>query len=287
MKRALEGHSPKFICQVAPDDEVKVKYGGTNGEVYGEVAATRLLWALGFGADRMYPVRVVCHNCPEMFGGTRRENGDALFDPAVIERKMPGHDLVIGAEGWAWNELDLVSEEAGGAPRAQRDALKLLAVMMQHTDSKAPQQRLVCLDADRAEGAMCAKPFMMINDVGLTFGTANRMNTNAKGSVNLSGWSKVPIWKDADRCIGNLPKSFTGTLENPVISEQGRAFLADLLMQLSDAQITDLFEVARVDLRPRTPGNGRSGYPSVAEWVNAFKQKRAEIASRRCASAPV
>jgi hypothetical protein len=58
-------------------------------------------------------------------------------------------------------------------------------------------------------------------------------------------------------------------------------------MQLSDAQITDLFEVARVDLRPRTPGKGQSGYPTVAEWVDAFKQKRAEIASRRCASAPV
>ena len=54
--KQLEGRSPKFACEVAPGDEVKVKFGGTNGEVYGEVLATRLLWALGFGADRMYPV---------------------------------------------------------------------------------------------------------------------------------------------------------------------------------------------------------------------------------------
>src|SRR4029450_11403660 len=49
--KKLDGNSPKFACRIGADDEVKVKYGGTNGEVYGEVLATRLLWALGFGAD--------------------------------------------------------------------------------------------------------------------------------------------------------------------------------------------------------------------------------------------
>ena len=57
------GKTPKFWCRVSADDEVKVKYGADNGEVYAEVAATRLLWALGFGADGMYPVKVVCRGC--------------------------------------------------------------------------------------------------------------------------------------------------------------------------------------------------------------------------------
>src|SRR5262245_3766203 len=52
-EKQLEGRSPKFACMIGSDDEVKVKFGGANGEVYGEVLATRLLWALGFGADRM------------------------------------------------------------------------------------------------------------------------------------------------------------------------------------------------------------------------------------------
>jgi len=216
-------------------------------------------------------VRVVCHDCPANFGGTTRVDGNSVFDPAVIERKMAGQDLEIGGEGWSWNELDLIDEDAGGATRAHRDALKLLAVMLQHTDSKPQQQRLVCLDAERQKDAPCGHPFMMINDVGLTFGQANRFNSNARGSVNLSAWSKIPVWKDANRCIGNLPRSFTGTLENPVISEEGRAFLSRLLMQLSDDQLTSLFEVARVDLRPRTPDSGRSGFPTVSEWVDAFK----------------
>ena len=42
------GKTPKFWCRISADDEVKVKYGEQNGEVYAEVAATRLLWVLGF-----------------------------------------------------------------------------------------------------------------------------------------------------------------------------------------------------------------------------------------------
>lgn len=38
------GQSPKFACRIGDGDPFKVKYGATNGEVYGEVLATRLLW---------------------------------------------------------------------------------------------------------------------------------------------------------------------------------------------------------------------------------------------------
>jgi hypothetical protein len=37
------------------------------------------------------------------------------------------------------------------------------------------------------------------------------------------------------------------------ISEEGRLFLAGLLTPLSDQQLRDLFEAARVNLRPRAP----------------------------------
>src|SRR5947207_965130 len=47
----FSGNTPKFACAIAPDDHLKVRYGRENGEVYAFVAATRLLWALGFGAD--------------------------------------------------------------------------------------------------------------------------------------------------------------------------------------------------------------------------------------------
>jgi hypothetical protein len=282
LNKELSGRSPKFACMAKGDDELKVKYGFTNGEVYGEVLASRLLWALGFGADHMYSVKVICRGCPETFGGIVRENGDRVFDPAAIERKMPGAVLT---DAWSWKELDVIDEESGGAPLAHRDALKLMAVFIQHTDTKPEQQRSICLGVDELPpGADCQKPFMFMQDVGVTYGRANAFNENPTGSVNLAGWSTTPVWKTATGpCVGNLPKSFTGTLDEPVISEQGRQFLAGLLQQLTDAQIRDLFEAARVTLRVREPGNPLSGFATSEEWVSAFKAKRAEIMNRRCA----
>ena len=292
MPKQLAGGSPKFAC-LAGDDELKVKFsapatgfiaGQSNAEVFAEVAATRLLWALGFGADRMYPVRVTCHKCPETLGGIARDNGDRVFDPATIERKMSGHEFEPDSS-WSWTELDEVNEQRGGAPLAHRDALKLLAVFLQHTDTKPQQQRLMCLDErEPAEGptTVCERPFMMTSDLGLTFGKANFRNANGKG-MNYVAWAATPVWKEGTGCVGNLPKSFTGTLNNPVISEAGRAFLARLLMQLSDEQIRALFEVSRVTLRLRDPGSAKSGFATVQEWTDTFKQKRAEIVNRTCA----
>ena len=281
LDKKLSGASPKFACRLPDGDEVKVKYGGANGEVYGEVAASRLMWALGFGADHMYSVRVICRGCPAAVGGVLRANGDRILDPAAIERKMPGDELL--AE-WDWDELDQVDESAGGATRAERDALKLLAVLLQHSDSKPEQQRVMCLDTSRADGGACALPLMMVHDVGVTFGRGNAFNQQPRASVNLAEWATVPIWKNSDGCVGNLSGSFKGTLKNPVISEAGREFLANLLVQLSDEQLRDVFAASRVQLRPRAPESGRSGFPTVDEWVNTFKQKRVEIVERRCPS---
>jgi hypothetical protein len=282
--KKLDGLSPKFVCIVGRDDELKVKFGGNNGEVYGEVLATRLLWALGFGADRMYPVNVICRGCPAEFLGIERANGESRFDPAVIERKVAGTEWPPdGNQGWSWKELDRADGERGGAPRAHRDALKLLAVFLQHSDSKPEQQRVVCAGkAAWPRASTCANPLLMISDVGLTFGRANRANANETAGVNLDAWKQTPVWRSDSTCVGNLPRSFTGTLENPVISEAGRRFLAGLLVQLSDHQLHDLFAVARVQLRLRSPGHVDSGFATVNEWVTAFKDKRAEIVERRC-----
>jgi hypothetical protein len=284
--RPSHGRSPKFACVIAPGDEVKVKYGRENGEVYGEVASTRLLWALGFGADHMYPVQVICRGCPSKLGGAPpRDTKGRLFDVAAVERKMPGHDLMFGGrEGWSWRELDVVDESAGGASRAQRDALKLLAAFIQHTDSKAEQQRIVCLDPHRpGPEAPCGRPFLIIDDLGMTFGRANMFNRDGLSAANFERWSQTEVWKGRDGCVANIPKSATGTLDNPVIGEAGRAFLASLLVELTDAQLRDLFEVARFNLRPRAPNTDEKQPATVAEWVDAFTRKRSAIVDRHCA----
>jgi hypothetical protein len=116
----------------------------------------------------------------------------------------------------------------------------------------------------------------------VTWGRANRWNQQPRGSVNLAEWQTIPVWKTPTGCVGNLSGSFSGTLKDPVISEEGRRFLADRMAQLSDDQLRGMFEAARVHLRARAPEHARSGLATVDEWVMAFKEKRAQIVERRC-----
>lgn len=282
--KKLSGNSPKFSCVLAPGDEVKVKYGNENGEVYAGVASTRLLHALGFGADTYYPVHVDCRGCPANLGGKTTGPNVSHFEVAAIERKMKGKSVAVkNKEGWEWVELNMVDPAAGGASVAQRDALKLLAVFLQHTDNKTEQQRLLCTAAKGADPEPCAQAFMMIHDVGQTFGKANKFNRQPISSVNLENWTSMPIWKDEKQCVGNLSKSFTGNLSNPRISEAGRQFLADLLVQVTDQQLHDLFTVAHFAEGPprmRAP----AGTDTVDAWVQIFKKKRDEIVRVHCPS---
>jgi hypothetical protein len=85
-------------------------------------------------------------------------------------------------------------------------------------------------------------------------------------------------------CVADMRKSFTGTLGDPKISEAGRQFLADLLLQLTDRQLRDLFEVARVERRSRDPNHAGLRPAKVDEWVTAFERKREEIVNHRCKS---
>lgn len=273
----LGGHTRKFSCDLGDNDVVKVRYGDDNGEVEGAVLASRLLWALGFWADRVYPVRVRCEGCSaDPWNDRARARGVRLFDPATIDLKPAGRTIETDKHvGWAWSELNLVDETLGGATKAQRDALTLLAVFMQHGDSKPEQQRLMCLPGGVEDDGECAAPVMLLYDVGNTFGKANAFNKNSAGSVNFQNWAATPVWRSASACVGHLSKSNTGSLGDPLISEEGREFLAGLLVQLTDRQIYDLFSVARVERR------GSHG-ASAEQWAQIFKQKRAEIVNARC-----
>ena len=294
-KKPLTGNTPKFLCELKKDDEVKVKYGETNGEVYAEVAASRLLWALGFKADVMTPTRVTCRNCPadpfavsgvEWDRGIPADVRTRVVHPAIIEREMAGKAIEVkDYEGWAWPELDQIRERGGGATRAQIDALKLIAVFIQHSDSKPDQQELVCADQQRRTDAKgnetCASAWLVIKDLGATFGKATLLNGS---KMRLGDWDGAGLWKEGEKCVGDLPRSLTGSLDNPVIGEAGRQFLARRLTLLRDRQIRDLFTVSRVEQRGEeiTGADGRKRKVTVDDWVRVFKRKRAEIVSARC-----
>jgi len=282
------------------EEPIKVKFGADDNEVYAEVAATRLMWALGYYADAWYPVTVECHGCPENPESGSGKPDTRTYFPATIVRKYPGHKMYEKGkeeEGWSWDELD----KYNGRPTYERDGLKLLAAFMQHSDNKAQQQRLTCdkVHVDEKTNpytTTCGDPVMLVQDVGTTWGSGGLISSNTEAKMNLKNWSNKKVWNKAGsdgapkQCEASLTKSLTahGGLENPKISEEGRRFDAGLMCQLTDQQIQDLFRAARAADMPEWhnhDGSFKAGATEasvVQQWTDAFKKKREQLASARC-----
>ena len=281
----------KFNCMLPGEDKVGVRVG--DGEIYGGVLASHLLWAIGFGSDVSYGIKEMrCTDCPAQ--PTKSHDNIVplmVFENVAIERHFPGKRIVtdVNLEGaWSFKDLDKVDPAQGGATKDQTDALQLLMAFIQHWDSKALNQRFVCLKdgivADENGKASCTKPFLIVNDVGSTFGKGGLMVHFLGGmrpmqalrasKVDLKDWKSRKIFKDAKRCETDMTPYTGGTLKSPVISEGGRKFLSGLLNQLTHDQIRDLFISARIETN--TPK------ATVDEWVDAFEDKVKQINDAHC-----
>jgi hypothetical protein len=266
------GATPKFECTLPDGTQVKVRYGRTNPEIPAEIAATRLMSAIGFPTDRLYAVRsVACEGCPQYpFTALRcyrrvhlewacmpfRSEGHVRsFSPVVVEVRHPGDKIEsFEDEGWGWYELAQIDSRAG-APRAHVDALRLMAVFLAHWDNKGANQRLVC-ESGAADGRRCARPLALVQDLGGSFGPFK---------ADLARWSSLPVWSDARACavsMEHLPFE-GGTFPESRIGEAGRQMVADLLGQLSEQQIRGLFRAA--------------GFSDVDGWTRAFKGRVEQV----------
>ena len=269
----VSGTTPKFDCELPSGETIKVKYGGTL-EIPSETAATRLLHALGFGADRVSRVDVVrCYGCPIQPFHTRAllemlnldgyvdkhidYSSQRDFEKVSVERNLDGEAIEAGDErGWAFYELEKIDPSRGGATRADVDALRLMAIFLHHWDNKSSNQRLTCVDAKTAD---CKHPLAMIQDVGSEFGPKK---------VQIDNWRSKPVWQGSAKCVVSMkwmPYN-GGTFEDLAISEDGRRLLAERLRQLSGRQIEALFTSAGVE--------------DVPAWTAVFQDRVRQIVER-------
>ena len=283
--KKVGGTTPKFNCDLPGGETIKIKYGRGNPELNAEVAATRLLVALGFHADRMFVVRRVrCAGCPPFpfqalrcldrvdvqaacFPGGLDYDRVVDFDAAVVERRIPGRVIEASPDqGWGWFEVGKIDPARGGSSRSEVDAFRLMAVFLAHWDNKDANQRLICpTGADGPEGA-CTAPIAIMQDLGATFGPTK---------VNLHNWRQGRIWKDSASCLvsmEHLPWG-GGTFPEAKISDAGRQHLLGLLEQLTDAQLRDLFESSGITKLEQVSAESRR----VEAWVAAFKDRVKQI----------
>jgi hypothetical protein len=302
------GATPKFDCVFEGGEVLKVKYGVTP-EVHTEVAASRLLEALGAGADHMYLVgKLRCFGCPEdpfvmlsclssplesvrdqcrpIYGETTPDGSFQVrvdygkyvdFTTVAVERRLEGKVMETDdVEGWGWDELD-AGTSPRGPRRAEIDALRLLAVFLNNWDNRRDNQRLLCRPgADGRDGA-CAQPLAYMQDLGATFGRVGG-ETKAERKLDVEGWRAVPVWKDARACLVAIdsPPLHGATFREAEISESGRRFLAARLGRLRRNQIRDLFEGAGF----ARYGEASAASRDVEQWVAAFEEKVRQITER-------
>ena len=288
--KKLGGNTPKFSCTTPGGTTIRVKYSdGTkdgNREIFSAVVAAKLLWALGFVSDPVYPITIDCRDCPAnpMSGeGPRaRRTYLATFQPEMRSLVIiDGDDL---DEGWRWGEVDeAISKLPEGEIRARQrvhfDALTLLGVFIQHGDRKPEQQRLECRSAldpqagetrplgkddstaaglfEGPDRSACTQPVIALQDIGATFGGAGR-TSKSSAKMNLKAWTERPVFKPAKtsdegevpECRGNLTVSMAageGGRGDPRIGEGGRALLQERLQLLTDAHVRALMSTARVE----------------------------------------
>jgi hypothetical protein len=318
--RLLGGKSPKFACVADDHLSLRLKYweaGSQRGnrEVFATIAATRLLWSLGFMTAPAVALDVQCRDCPEepMTGIGRRGPHEYI---AMWQSPLPSPRILSEPDidqGWSWREVDaairsLPAGEERTRQRAQFDALTLVGVLIQHGDRKPEQQALYCSgDVDTSAGevrpvegrlgtvlvekenaAACGRAVVAIVDAGATFGGAGRTSNATTAKMNLEHWRRKAVFEPGGReCRGNLTISLAAGKEgmgHPPISEEGRAFLVEQLRRLTPAHIKAIFTAAQVARLQE----GRSGdRPSidagaVDAWTAAFEEKVRQIEGRRC-----
>jgi hypothetical protein len=314
--KTMGGATKKFACTTSTGQTIRVKYTEpsktSNREVFATVAASRLLWALGFTSHPVYPILLDCLDCPddpsEGTGKKEKRSYLATYSPMFTDPALVDEDEAD--QGWKFGELDaaisaLPAGELRSRQRQHVDALMLLGVFLQHGDRKPEQQRLSChgplkagagsirqMDGNsvlvESPGATaCDSPTVSFQDLGATFGGAGKRTKGSTAKMNLDEWLDKRVFKSSGsgaECHGDLTVSMAagdGSMADPRIGEAGRKFLFDRLQRLTDEHLKAIFGAARVNLMTRDDDDPKSS--TVDGWVAAFKDKVRQIGERTCA----
>jgi hypothetical protein len=275
------GMSSKFKCRDAKGKAYKVKYGDA-GDVMAEVAASWVLTGIGSYADRMYPVRLNCPDCPsDPFKDESDRGAWKQGQIVAIEEKLGDRIEDAPNSGIGFDEFYQITDKVGA------EALTGMMQFLSNSDNKAPNQAMACQKGDVVMGpagkAVCAKPVAYLQDLGITFGGRGWYHNSR---MNFDKWKKEHVWEDGRNCIMHLNSTHTSSLKgvDPAgrlinqIGEQARQMMIRRLSMLSREQLVDIFTAARAS--QHAPSH------SAQEWADLFLRKVDELRNPRGSKTP-
>ena len=206
------GNNLKFRLKDANGREWVAKVAD---ESQAEVAATRLLWAIGYKTE---VDQIVKRLNIEKVGNYKNARFEAR--PETIKR----------GERWSWTNNPFAGTK-------EFDGLRLMMAFINNWDLKDENNILITENG---------KTYMMVSDLGSSFGKlADKSKSRTGRSVNKpEHFAEAGFIKSVDG--GVLVLDYRGMGEDYLkgIKVENARWLADLLLQLSDKQIADAFRAA-------------------------------------------
>ena len=206
------GNNLKFRLKDANGREWVAKIAD---ESQAEVAATRLLWAIGYKTEID---QIVQRMNIEKLGSYKNARFEAR--PETIKR----------GERWSWTSNPFIGTK-------EFDGLRLMMAFINNWDLKDENNILITENG---------KTYMVVSDLGSSFGKlADKSKSRAGRSVNKpEHFAEAGFIKSVDN--GVLVLDYRGMGEDYLkgIKVENARWLADLLLQLSDKQVADAFRAA-------------------------------------------
>lgn len=237
----VSGTSPKVRVLDANDVEWAVKFAGTEpykNEVHAEVAATRLVWALGYLVEENYFVE---SGKIEKVGQLKRAAPvvapDGSFRMARFEREDPA--IRDSEHTWSFKANPFVGTK-------ELSGMMILSAALHHWDLKYDNTAIVQVRRDDKLEA-----WFLFSDLGSTFGKMERLPRlfSGRDRWNLDVYRAEPLVSRVRD--GRVYLNHDGTASiDPVPLEHVRWF-AGLAAQLTPDQVRRAFEAAGASAQER------------------------------------
>jgi hypothetical protein len=222
------GSQPKVVVKDQAGVTWDVKFGP---EAHAEVAANRLLWALGYFVEELYFVPSGAITGVTDLG--RAENhvaADGMFSKARFRRRDPAQPRM--EQGWSFNSNPFLGTR-------ELSGLKILMTMISNWDIEGDRNNRI-LEVATASGAPERR--YIVSDLGATFGRMGARNTNhtkwtlahyeGEGFIDRVDDDEVEL--DFDGLEANMQ----------VVARDHARWFSGIVSELTEAQVRQAFETA-------------------------------------------